>query len=162
MSSMITRSMTSGADFRLDFDLADPDLRRAAYGDCHFLTVALAQATGWQPVVLHDLRYRSNLTYLHDYGEPLHSAVLTPRGLVLDAHGVRSLGIDEIAEHYGDKDSIAWRPDAEPSLEDMSAVLPPDPGDRPEQAAVLARRILAAIEPFMDRIGTAPEDDPSP
>lgn len=154
MSSMIARSMTSGADFRLDFDLSDPDLRRAAYGDCHFLTVALAQATGWQSVVLCEP------ACMQGYGDPVHSAVLTPGGFILDAHGVRRRAIDDIARHYGEEEDLDW--ETEPSLEDMAAILPPDPGDRPEQAAALARRILVAIEPFMDRIGTAPEDDPSP
>lgn len=115
--------------------------------DCHFLTVRLAQLTGLSPIVLHNLNIRSNFSAIHEDGEPVHSGVLLPDGMILDAGGPRRA--DEIAEDYRNPgDRLLWRTDTRPDVADIMAILPGTPeeiGTTLRAAGVKAREIAMSL-----------------
>lgn len=69
--------------------MADPDEEaRWLRKDCHVLTLALHRRTGWPIMTLHDGRISNSRMAMDEAGMLVHSGLVRPDGVFLDARGV--------------------------------------------------------------------------
>lgn len=133
------------------------DYEQHAFGDCHFLTVSLARLTGWRPVTLNDTRICGGwASWIEEFGALLHSAVITPSGHLVDAHGVRPIENDGCAVTYSDfPDSVHWRPEINAEIDDLIAILPEPVDERMARARLVASAVIERIADMMNELNTS-------
>lgn len=100
-------------------------LARWGHSQCHALTLALHERTGWPILTLHDGRVAYGQRYLDQCGDLLHSGVVMPDGSFLDIRGICSPErMDEVASRYlADVERARWSHDIRPDARDLAEML---------------------------------------